>query len=121
MINFTGTLIPVYSILSNGVASSTQVGTLTKNECFAEGSAFGAGWEGVDFPVLFLNTIHNMTSSVIKNPTGNLIDFANYASNGTSGVSVSTLERKVQYATVAYYADGSKWCDLATGSRVWLT
>ena len=51
----------------------------------------------------------------------NLVDFTDYASNGTSWVRVSTLERKVQYATVAYYADGSKCCDLPAGSKVWLT
>lgn len=123
MINLSGASIPVYSMLGNGAASSTQVGTLTKNECFAEGSAFGAGWEGIDSPVVFLNASHDITFGVIKDQDvlGNLADFADYASNGTSWLSVSTLERKVQYATVAYYADGSKCCDLAAGSRVWLT
>ena len=41
--------------------------------------------------------------------------------NGTSQVPVSTLERKVQYATTAYYKNGSKCCDLPAGSKVWLT
>ena len=50
MINLTGNSIPVYSMLDNGAASNTQISNITKNECFTEGTAFGANWEGVDFP-----------------------------------------------------------------------
>lgn len=122
MINLTGHSIPVYDSLSNGaVDKNNQLGEITKNECFAEGSTFGAGWEGVDMPVVILDANHQITFGVIDDYAGNLVDFSEYASNGTSWVSVNTLERKVQYATVAYYADGSKCCDLAAGSRVWLT
>lgn len=49
------------------------------------------------------------------------MEFSEYASNGTSWVKVSTLERKVQYATVAYDRNGSKVCNLPVGSKVWLT
>ena len=121
MINLTGKTIPVYSALDNGAASTTQLGKITNNECFIEGSAFGAGWEGVDEPVIFINSNHTPTHGVMKAVSGTLADFAKYASNGSSWVSVNTLERKVQYATAAYYADGQKRCDLPAGSRVWLT
>ena len=61
-----------------------------------------------------------MTFGLLADYENNLVDFTDYASNGTSWVPVSTLERKVQYATVAYFADGSKRCDLPAGSKVWL-
>ena len=122
MINLTGNSIPVYSMLDNGAASSTKIGTITKNECFVEGTNIGAGWEGIDAPVIFINSSHTPTLGVVKDwDSNNLVDFSDYASNGTSWVAVNTLKRKVQYATVAYYADGSKCCDLAAGSYVWLT
>lgn len=121
MINLTGRTVPVYKMQSNGAASSTKVGQLTNNECFIDGSAFGAGWEGVDYPVIFWNSSYQRTSGVVSDSDTNFVEFSEYASNGTSWVKVSTLERKVQYATEAYYADGSKLCDLPAGSKVWLT
>ena len=62
-----------------------------------------------------------MVFGLIDENSNNLVDFSEYASNGTSWGAVNTLERKVQYDTVAYYADGSKCCDLSAGSLVWLT
>lgn len=117
-INLTGSSIPVYP---QATSQGSQIGTLTANECFAEGTAFGAGYEGWGNPVVFVNSAHVMTYGAINNFSSGLVDFADYASNGTSWVRVSTLKRKVQYATVAYYADGSKCCDLPAGSYVWLT
>lgn len=121
MINLTGNSIPVYSMLDNGAASNTQIGNITKNECFTEGTAFGANWEGVDFPVMFLNSNHVMTFGVIKNELKNLVDFADYASNGSNWIAANTLEREVKYETIAYYNTGDKYCTLPAGSRVWLT
>ena len=118
MINLTGSSIQIYS---QGTTPTKKVGTLTKNECFAEGSEFGASWEGWGMPVFFLNASHSNTFGMIATTETGLVDFADYASNGSSWVKVNTLKRKVQYATVAYYADGSKCCDLPAGSYVWLT
>lgn len=121
MINL-GDAIPVYSMLPNGAISGNQIGKITKNECFASGAVIGAPWEGIDDPVWFLNAQHNGTFGVIESkPEANIVDFTQYASNGTSWVKVDTLERKVQYATNAYYADGKGLCELLPGSRVWLT
>lgn len=125
MVNLSGKSIPVYSMLDNGEASNTQIGTITKNECFVEGTNIGAGWEGIDVPVIFINSSHTPTMGVVKEDIDldwdSLVDFSDYASNGTSWIAVNTLKRKVQYATVAYYADGSKCCNLPAGSYVWLT
>lgn len=120
MINLTGASIPVYSV-GNGGPSTTQIGNLTKNECFVDGTISENPWEGDGMAVVFLNSSHAMTFGLIADYNSKLVDFTDYASNGTSWVSVNTLERKVQYATVAYYANGSKCCDLPAGSRVWLT
>lgn len=120
MINLTGATIPVYSVGAGG-PSTTQIGKLTKNECFVDGTISQNPWEGDGQPVVFLNSSHEMTFGLLSDYDGELVDFTAYASNGTSWVEVNSLERKVQYDTVAYYADGSKCCDLATGSRVWLT
>mgnify|MGYP003190281375 FL=1 len=106
---------------SGGGPSTTKIGNLTKNECFVEGTFSANPWEGDDAPVFFLNSSHQMTFGLLADYENNLVDFTAYASNGTSWVSVNTLERKVQYATVAYYADGSKCCNLPAGSKVWLT
>lgn len=120
MINLSGESIPVYSV-GGGGPSTTKIGNITKNECFVDGTISENPWEGDGMPVVFLNSSHAMTFGLLADYKSNLVDFTNYASNGTSWVSVNTLERKVQYTTVAYYADGNKCCDLATGSRVWLT
>lgn len=121
MINLTGRTVPVYEMQGNGAASNTKVGQLTNNECFIDGTVFGAAWEGVDYPVIFWNSSYQRTFGVVGDSDTNFVDFSEYASNGTSWIKVSTLERKVQYATVAYYADGSKLCNLSAGSKVWLT
>lgn len=120
MINLSGESIPVYSV-GGGGPSTTKIGNITKNECFVDGTISENPWEGDGMPVVFLNSSHAMTFGLLADYKNNLVDFTNYASNGTSWVSVNTLERKVQYTTVAYYANGSKCCDLAAGSRVWLT
>lgn len=112
--------IPVYSMLFGGVAGSTQIGKILKNECFVEGTNIGAGWEGENDPVYFLNPQYVMTYGAILN-WGNFVDFSAYASNGSSWEKVNTYERKVEYKTRAYYANGDFCCDLPTGSRVWLT
>ena len=88
---------------------------------FIDGTAFGAGWEGVDTPVIFWNSNYQRTTGVVSESNVNFVDFSEYASDGQSWIKVNTLERKVQYNTVAYYADGSKYCDLPSGSKVWLT
>ena len=105
MINLTGASIPVYSV-GNGGPSTTQIGNLTKNECFVDGTISENPWEGDGMAVVFLNSSHAMTFGLIADYNSKLVDFTDYASNGTSWVSVNTLERKVQYATVAYYANG---------------
>lgn len=120
MINLTGKTVPVYAAGNSG-PTTTQIGNLTKNECFVEGSISENPWEGDGAPVLFLNSSHVMTFGLHEEYGGNFVDFTAYASNGTSWLPVNTLERKVQYATAAYYADGTKCCDLPAGSRVWLT
>ncbi len=120
MINLSGKSVPVYSV-GKGGPSATQIGTITKNECFVDGRMSDNPWEGDGAPVVFLNSSHSLTFGLIADDTKNLVDFTAYASNGSSWVAVNSLERKVQYDTVAYYADGSKCCDLPAGSRVWLT
>ena len=42
-----------------------------------------------------------MVFGLIDENSNNLVDFSEYASNGTSWGAVNTLERKVQYDTVA--------------------
>lgn len=118
-INLSGTNIPVYSLGFIGPAT-TQVGNVTRNECFVESVESLNPYEGDGTPINFLNSSHTMTDGFLVNSYNNLVDFTAYASNGTSWVSVSTLERKVQYATVAYYSDGTKCCDLPAGSKVYL-
>lgn len=116
-INLSGSTIPVYEM---DVVKGKKIGNLTVNECFANGQAFGSGYEGWGDPVVFLNSSHVMTYGAIDY-NQNYVDFAKYASNGTSWVAVNTLKRKVQYETRAYYADGSTCCTLPAGSYVWLT
>ncbi len=121
MINL-GDAVAVYSMKGNGASTGNQIGKITKNECFAHGANIGAGWEGVDYPVWFLNAQHVGTIGVVPNDVYiDSVDFSKYASNGTSWVKVDTLERKVQYATNAYYSNGDWLCELLPGSRVWLT
>ena len=95
MINLSGKSIPVYSVAGGG-PSTTKIGNLTKNECFVEGTFSANPWEGDDAPVFFLNSSHQMTFGLLADYENNLVDFTAYASNGTSWVSVNTLERKVQ-------------------------
>ncbi|MCM1056088.1 MAG: hypothetical protein NC517_00550 [Firmicutes bacterium] len=121
MINLTGKTLPVYSENGSIGPSKTQIGKITKNECFVDGNVSENPWEGDGKPVIFLNTSHTMTWGLLANSESNLVNFSDYASDGTSWVSVNTLERKVQYATEAYYADGCFFCALPAGSRVWLT
>lgn len=120
MINLSGESVPVYSAGNSG-PSTTKIGNITKNECFVEGSISGNPWEGDGMPVLFLNSSHSMTFGLLTDYKNNFVNFTDYASNGTSWTSADTLERKVQYATAAYYSNGKKCCDLPAGSRVWLT
>lgn len=120
MINLSGGSIPVYTVGSSG-PTTPQLGNITRNECFVDGTISENPWEGDGSPVIFLNSSHEWKFGLINDGQSNLVNFTNYASNGTSWVSVNTLERKVQYATVAYNADGSRCCDLPAGSRVWLT
>lgn len=121
MINL-GDAVTVYSMKGNGASTGNKIGKITKNECFAYGANIGAGWEGVDYPVWFLNAQHVGTIGVVPNDVYiDSVDFSKYASNGTSWVKVDTLERKVQYATNAYYSNGDWLCELLPGSRVWLT
>jgi hypothetical protein len=120
-INLTGSTIPVYGGSNGYVTQGTQIGNLTANECFAEGTAFGAGWEGWGYPVYFRNSSGSFVLGAISSSPSGLKGFAEYASNGSSWVAVSTLQRKVQFATNAYYADGSFCCSLPSGSYVWLT
>lgn len=120
MINLSGKTLPVYSVEGGG-PSTTQIGKINVNECFVDGSISANPWEGDGDPVVFLNSSHAMVFGLLADYESNLVDFTSYASNGTSWVSVNTLERKVQYDTVAYYADGCKCCDLPAGSKVWLT
>lgn len=116
-INLSGASIPVYQM---DVKKGAKIGNITANECFANGQASGSGYEGWGDPVVFLNSSHQMTYGAIDY-NNSYVDFGNYASNGTSWVAVSTLKRKVQYETVAYYADGSTFRKLPAGSYVWLT
>ena len=121
-INLSGTAIPVYGPKNNNYAlQGAQIGTLTKNECCAEGTAFRTGWDGWGGPIYFLNPSGQFVLGMIAASSPDLASFADYASNGTEWVKVSTLKRYVQYDTIAYYADGSKHKDLPAGSYVWLT
>lgn len=120
MINLTGEAIPVYSVGGGGPVMP-QLGKITKNECFVDGAISENPWEGDGMAVIFLNSSHVMTFGLLDEFKGSLVDFTDYVSDGTSWVEVDTLERKVQYATRAYYADGGFCCSLAAGSRVWLT
>lgn len=120
MINLSGKSIPVYSV-GNGGPSTTQIGTITKNECFLDGTASTNPWEGDGMAVRFLNKNHNMEFGLLADYEDNLVDFTDYASNGTSWVSVSTLERKVQYETATYNTEAKFQGTLPAGSRVWLT
>jgi len=120
-INLSGSAIPVFRMKDNGSCSTTKIGTIYNNECFAEGTNPSVGWEGVDNPVDFLDANHNMQFGVYSGSYRNLVDFADYASNGSTWERVTTGKRRVQYPTRAYYADGSKCCDLPAGSYVWLT
>ena len=117
MINLSGKSIPVYL---TDVLPEKRIGTLTKNECFADDLPIDVGYEGWGTPVTFLNASQEMDFGMIESEIENLVDFCDYASTGTSWVSVNTLKRKVQYATVAYYSDGSKCCSFPAGSYVWL-
>lgn len=119
-INLSGSAIPVYR-MSGYPSSKVQIGKINNNECFVEGSVRNAPYEGDAFPVHFVNSSKQMVQGVIESIPSNIVSFGDYASNGTSWSAVSTLKRKVQYATVAYYSDGSKCCDLPAGSYVWLT
>jgi hypothetical protein len=125
MINLSGTEIPVYKMGNAGSCTSTKIGKITKRECFVEGTVPGTGGEGNDIPAVILDANHKMQMGVapvsLASTFGQCVNFADYASNGTAWVKVSTRKRKVQYATRAYYADGSKCCDLPAGSYVWLT
>jgi len=119
-INLSGENIPVYEEVY-GSTGSNQVGTIQKNECFAEGTVMGStGYEGDGVPVEFINADHEMTWGACEEYF-DYGDFADYASNGASWEEVDTLERVVKYTTYAYYADGSRCCKLVAGSRVWLT
>lgn len=120
MINLSGSAMPVYTVGSSG-PTTPQLGTLTKNECFVDGNISFNPWEGEGQPVIFLNSSHEWKFGLLDEYSGEMADFSNYASNGTSWVAVNTLERKVQYATKAYYSNGNFLCDLPVGSRVWLT
>lgn len=123
MINLTGNNIPVYTEDGSGPILP-QLGNITRNECFIEGVLSGNPFEGEGCPVIFLNANHVFTFGLARNEDcvgGNgFVPFTAYASNGTAWVSVDTLERKVQYATKCYDRNGSFYCDLPAGSRVWL-
>ena len=118
-INLSGQDIPVYDEVY-GSTGTTKVGTIQKNECYAEGWVPGTGYEGDGFPVSFVNADHVMTYGACEDYI-DYGDFADYASNGSSWEAVDTLERVVKYPTYAYYADGGRCCKLEAGSRVWLT
>lgn len=121
LINLTGETLPVYAE-GNGGPTGTQIAKINKNECFVDGTISLNPWEGDGKAVIVLNSSHKMVFGLVDaSKEYDMVDFTDYASNGTSWVEVNTLERKVEYATVAYYADGSKLCDLPAGSRVWLT
>jgi len=116
-INLSGTSKSVYSV---GAKKGKKTGTITANECFAEGTAFGAGWEGWGNPVIFLNASHSIVQGAVENTDG-FVNFSEYASNGKTWEKVNTLKRKVVSDTVAYYADGSQFKRLPAGSYVWLS
>ncbi len=120
MVNLTGETIPVYASDGSG-PSETQLGKLYAGECFVDGTISENPWEGDGTPVVFLTSDHEMRFGLLEDYHRDFVDFSEYASNGTSWVAVDTLERLVKYATVAYYADGTKCCDLPAGSHVWLT
>ena len=59
MINLSGKSIPVYS--PGGAGPSTiQIGNLTANECFVDGTISENPWEGDGIPVVFLNSNHSI-------------------------------------------------------------
>lgn len=126
-INLTGNAIPVYGINSTNLGShGSQIGRITPNECFAGGEVInGGGWEGWGAPVCFKNASGSFVRGVVDESSiandNQIGTFTQYASNGSSWLRTSSLKRYVQYATVAYYADGSKFRDLPAGSYVWLT
>lgn len=119
-INLSGNSIPVYEA---GMSPTVQKGTITKNECFCEGSVRDTGFDGWDYGemVLYINTSHEMTPGMIDTRTSGIVFFGDYASNGTSWVKVNTLKRKVVNATVAYDKINNKIEDLPAGSYVWLS
>lgn len=120
MINLTGAAIPVYSV-DGGGPSTTQIGTITKNECFIDGVYSANPWEGEGTPVIFFNKNHEATFGLLNDYSGNLAEFADYASNGTSWVKVNTLERKVQYDTEAYDQGNNPLGKVPAGTLVELT
>lgn len=120
MINLTGAAIPVYSV-DGGGPSTTKIGTITKNECFIDGTYSANPWEGEGTPVFFFNKDHVATFGLFDDYSGNLAEFADYASNGTSWIKVNTLERKVQYDTSAYNQRGDFLCKVPAGTPVELT
>lgn len=116
-VNLTESAIPVYDVFN----SSLQLGQVNNNECCVDGMISANPYEGDGEPVIFVNMQHVMTFGILGSYQGSFGNFVNYASNGTSWSAVNTLERKVQYATKAYYSNGNFCCDLAVGSRVWLS
>ncbi|MDE6742513.1 MAG: hypothetical protein K2J95_01380 [Lachnospiraceae bacterium] len=122
MINLSGNALPVYSEGYCG-PSETQIGTITKNECFLNVNTTDTvnPWEGDGEPVFFLNSSHQMKDGFLADSVNNLVKFTNYASNGTSWVSVNTLERKVQYETATYDSEAKFKFTLPAGSRVWIS
>ena len=119
-INLSGSSINIYGGSAGWTQQGSKIGTLTTNECFTEGSAFGAGWEGWGTPIYFKNSSGTFVQGAIGSTSG-LQSFGEYASDGTSWSSVSTLKRLVKYATNAYYANGDFCKALPANSYVWLT
>lgn len=120
MINLSGKTLPVYST-EDGYPFTNQIGKINDNECFVDGATSANPWEGDGSLVIFLNSSHKMVYGMVTDNNTKLVDFADYASNGTSWEAVNTLERKVQYATKAYDKYGVEIGDVPAGSRVWLT
>lgn len=121
-INLSGSSISIYGGSAGWTQQGSKIGTLTANECFAEGSAFGSGsgWEGWGTPIYFKNSSGAFVQGAIGSTSG-LQSFGEYASNGTSWNSVSTLKRLVKYATNAYHNNGDFCKALPANSYVWLT
>lgn len=119
MINLSGKSIPVYSIAGGG-PSTTKIGNLTKNECFVEGTFSANPWEGDDAPVFFLNSNHQMTFGLLADYENNLVDFTDYASNGTAGATHSNYIAVTSVQTASgkkYDFDGNGFIDLTYGNR----